>query len=191
MPAAGISLIGILVSAFLVNKFRRSRCILMVAAIFIAIMGVLLVRLLPTQNKWGRLVGIWFFAIYSTSFPIALSLVASNFNGYTKKSTVGAILFIGYCAGNIAGPFCFKPTEAPEYNSAFAAIVVCLCVAAGLIIVLRFYLDWENKHRDCKQGVKIEAEPKDKVVVMVSEELLDGAEVDISDWKNHTFRYYI
>lgn len=58
-------------------------------------------------------------------------------------------------------------------------------------MVLRFYLDAQNKRRDREQGIKIEAEPKEKVPVLVNEELLEGVEVDVTDWQNPRFRYYL
>ncbi len=53
----------------------------------------------------------------STGFasnPLSLSLIATNFKGATKKMTVTAVLFVGYCIGNIAGPQFLKSTEAPK-----------------------------------------------------------------------------
>jgi hypothetical protein len=45
-----------------------------------------------------------------------MSIIASNVAGYTKRTTVNAVMFMGNCAGNITGPFLFFPGEAPGYE---------------------------------------------------------------------------
>lgn len=46
--------------------------------------------------------------------PLTLGLLSANYKGVTKKMTVTAVLFVTYCAGNIAGPQTFKDSEAKE-----------------------------------------------------------------------------
>jgi hypothetical protein len=55
------------------------------------------------------------------AFPLMMSLSASNIAGFTKKSTVMAMIFLGYCAGNLSGPQFFISTEAPSYHVSPAA----------------------------------------------------------------------
>lgn len=38
-------------------------------------------------------------------------MVSSNVAGYTKKQLTGAVLFTGYCVGNIIGPQTFRDSE--------------------------------------------------------------------------------
>ncbi len=47
-----------------------------------------------------------------SAIPLTLGLISSNYKGVTKKMTVTAIVFVTYCAGNIAGPQTFKASEA-------------------------------------------------------------------------------
>lgn len=53
---------------------------------------------------------------FVAGFPISLSMISSNVAGFTKKSVASAMMFVAYCAGNIAGPFLFFPSEAPVYQ---------------------------------------------------------------------------
>ena len=53
-------------------------------------------------------------------------MVSSNVAGYTKKQLTGAVLFTGYCVGNIIGPQTFKSSEKPGYKSAYIAYVLVL-----------------------------------------------------------------
>ena len=41
-------------------------------------------------------------------------MVSSNVAGYTKKQLTAAVLFTGYCVGNIIGPQTFIASEARE-----------------------------------------------------------------------------
>ncbi|CAI6101459.1 unnamed protein product [Clonostachys chloroleuca] len=71
-----------------------------------------------------------------------------NIRGFTKKTTVNAMIFIGYCVGNIVGPHLFVDNEAPSYPSGFLAMMICFGIALVICTSLRFYLIWENRRRD-------------------------------------------
>ncbi|PWY79242.1 pantothenate transporter [Aspergillus heteromorphus CBS 117.55] len=185
IPMAVVALAFLLVAALTCNRFPGLRCYWIIFTLLISLMGILLMRQLPTENKWGRLVGVWFVAVFGAGWPLSLSLISSNFAGFTKKSTVTALLFIGYCVGNIAGPQLFKTNEAPRYSTAFAAILACFCLGIADVILFRVYMMWENKRRDRKQGRTIQPE---------SQELEDAVQGfagtgDISDWQNENYRY--
>jgi hypothetical protein len=64
----------------------------------------------------GRYAGVLVLVASTNIFPLMLSLISSNVAGFTKKATVNAVFFIGYCAGNIAGPQFFVAAEAPNYQ---------------------------------------------------------------------------
>lgn len=40
-----------------------------------------------------------------------LELIPSCDTGHTKKVVTNAVLFLGYCTGNIAGPFFYKSEQ--------------------------------------------------------------------------------
>lgn len=77
-----------------------------------------------------------------------MSLVSSNFAGYTKKATAGAMMYVAFCVGQVAAPQLFLSKEAPVYETAFRASFVCFALCILLTIVLRYYLICENKRRD-------------------------------------------
>jgi hypothetical protein len=102
------------------DKFHsRSAC--MIVANSICIVGSGLLVGLPDTNKWGRLVALWLCYFQGLGFSMSLTMVSSNVAGYTKKQVTGALLFTGYCVGNIIGPQTFKESEAPGYQSAYIA----------------------------------------------------------------------
>lgn len=57
-----------------------------------------------TDQKLSRLAGLWLFGAYAAGFPLSPNLIANDVVGFTKKTTVTAILFMEYCAGDISGP---------------------------------------------------------------------------------------
>ena len=74
-------------------------------------------------------------------------MVSSNIAGYTKKQVTAAVLFTGYCVGNIIGPQTFIAKEAPHYHSAYIAILVGFTCKLIAIHVLHWYMWTENKRR--------------------------------------------
>ena len=78
---------------------RNSRCITMMVANAICILGVGLLVGLPDSTKWGRLIALWLCFFQGLGFSMSLAMVSSNVAGYTKKQLTGAALFTGYCVG--------------------------------------------------------------------------------------------
>ena len=64
--------------------------------------------------QWGRLVALWLCFFQGLGFSMSLTMVSSNIAGSTKKQLTAAILFVGYCVGNIIGPQTFLASEARE-----------------------------------------------------------------------------
>lgn len=54
--------------------------------------------------------------MYSAAMPVTMAMITSNIGGFTKRSTVNAIYFVMYCAGNVIGPQLFFESEAPRYQ---------------------------------------------------------------------------
>jgi ACS family allantoate permease-like MFS transporter len=187
IPSSAFGLFFVLSSTYIAHRFKYSRCILIAVLQIIALTGCTMVYKLPITSKWARLGAIWLFSAYASCLPIIFAIVASNVAGYTKKTTVLAILFIGYCAGNIVGPQLFFADEAPEYHSAFEGILVCMVLSVVSIMVMRQYMVWENKRRDREQGVEIDPESKK----VNTEEHLVQTGLDETDWVNKRFRYYL
>ncbi|KAF5613724.1 vitamin H transporter [Fusarium subglutinans] len=187
MPLAAYNVTIVLLSASLAERFRKSRCIIAAGASALSLVGTILVRQLPSSNSAGRYIGLILRASCANVFPMMLSLISSNVAGFTKKSTVNAVFFLGYCAGNIAGPQFFIPTEAPKYGTAFTALFVIFCILIGLILAFRQYLAWENSRRDKAQGVYIDAESPER-------DTMSGAVREATyetDFENKNFRYYL
>lgn len=115
LPASAFQLVVILLATVFCMNVRKSRLIAMIMVLVMALAGILMVKLIPSEQKLSRLAGYWLTSAISPVFPLMLSLHASNTAGFTKKSTVAALIFVGYCVGNLIGPQFFKNSEAPYY----------------------------------------------------------------------------
>lgn len=76
-----------------------------VASLAIALLGGILLVALPDSCPNGKLGGFYLAMASAPPFIALVTLVATNVAGYTKKTTVAAILLVAYCAGNIIGPY--------------------------------------------------------------------------------------
>jgi hypothetical protein len=129
IPGGAVQFITLLLGGYIATKFDgkfHSRFACMIFACTVCIIGSGLLVGLPDTNKWGRLVALWLCYFQGLGFSMSLTIVSSNIAGYTKKQVTGALLFTGYCVGNIIGPQTFKSSEAPGYKSAYIAYVAIL-----------------------------------------------------------------
>lgn len=163
-------------------------------------MGALLVQFGP--NTGSKVFGFMIFWAYPCSVAIAFSMIASNVAGFTKKSVATSMATLGYCAGNIVGPFLFFPREKPKYQvrvecrrspnaapeltcvcpqSGFTGTATCFGIAIFLMLSLIVVIRYENSRRD-------------KVFGAVDQSTLNAAEEEVStsdqtDGENKVFRY--
>lgn len=116
-----------------------------------------------------------------------LSLQTANTAGHTKKVVTNAVLFLGYCTGNIAGPFFYKSEQSPRYELGIWSMIVSHLLEVVVILSLRVLLSRENKRRDKVQGIGgVESED----VKMDRERERDRtAFSDMTDRENLNFRY--
>jgi MFS family permease len=204
IPASVISACTIAGTGWLAGRFRQMNCILIICVVLPAVVGSSLIYVRPKTSHGVQLFGYFLLSTGPGAIPLLISLVGSNFKGVTKKMTMTAMLFIAYCAGNIAGPQFFKATEAPHYNTAFRAILICYCLVVGLAVILRCYLQWYNAKREKDEGVKgsagtgglvaagkmmDEVEVQDLSARAGTVELVPEDYDDVTDWKTFGFRY--
>ncbi|KAE8313806.1 heterokaryon incompatibility protein-domain-containing protein [Aspergillus transmontanensis] len=85
--------------------------------------------------------------------PIQRSLCpGTEYASHTKKVVTNAVLFLGYCTGNIAGPFFYKESQKPTYSLGIWSMIVSHLIEAVLICILGLLLRWENQKRDKMQS---------------------------------------
>ncbi|KAK5206895.1 hypothetical protein LTR41_007428 [Exophiala xenobiotica] len=183
IPGGAIQFLALLGGGIICSRWPNLRCITMIVANTICIIGSGLLVGLPNSNKWGRLVGLWLCFFQGLGFSMSLTMVSSNVAGYTKKQLTAAILFIGYCVGNIIGPQTFRSSEAPHYHSAYIAMLVGYIIKLLAVIMLYIYMSIVNKRRDR------EAATTGLAAVEEEKEAIELGMHDITELDNKGFRY--
>lgn len=115
MPLGAAQLTFLLLTSGFATLVRSSRIVMMILNTAVSVVGMILIWKLDDGNRAGKLIGLCLGAVFAANIPLSLSLISSNVAGFTKKSTVSALMFVAYCVGNIAGPQFFIPSEAPKY----------------------------------------------------------------------------
>ncbi|KAH8645671.1 major facilitator superfamily domain-containing protein [Xylariales sp. PMI_506] len=203
IPYSVITVAAISGTGYLAGRFRSVNCILAAIVVLPPVMGSALIQSRSKIPNGASLFGYFCLSTGPAALPLILSLIQANMKGVTKKMTMTAMTLIIYCAGNIAGPQLFKSTEAPYYNTAFRAIMICYALFFALCFALRTYLQFKNRKRQQLEGIEGSAgtsgavggkvdEPVDArpVAEVVNEIQLRPEDYeDVTDWNTFGFRY--
>ncbi|KAL4869462.1 hypothetical protein BDV12DRAFT_196306 [Aspergillus spectabilis] len=126
-------------------------------------------------------------AFYCTQFILAegnllFSLISRNVAGQTKKSTVLALTFIAWAAGNATAPQIFQSSDAPRYAKGFTAHFCLYGLCNVLLFLLRGVYMRRNKVRNAaRDGVGEEG--------IQEGERHANAFLDLTDRENGEFVY--
>ncbi|KAF5386907.1 hypothetical protein D9615_001594 [Tricholomella constricta] len=158
-----------------------------------AFIGSILLNTLPSHNKIGLLFSYWTSIYAVTPYVICIGWMGSITAGHTKKTTVNAIVLIGYAVGNAAGPAMWKKKYQPRNRVPWAILSGFCFFSAVVILALRTLLLLENKRRDRERS---DDDKYDDVYVAhvqadgtTIEKKVDRAFLDLTDRQNREFRY--
>ncbi|KAJ5662977.1 hypothetical protein N7507_003708 [Penicillium longicatenatum] len=152
MPMGAAQIVFLLLTSGFATFVRSSRIPMMILNCSVSVIGMALIWKLDDDNRTGRLTGLSLGAVFAVNIPLSLSLISSNVAGFTKKSTVSALMFIAYCVGNIVGPQFFLPAEKPSYPTGIKAAMSGLILGIFFLICLYVFYIWENRRRDRLYG---------------------------------------
>lgn len=159
------------------SYLKNFRCIVIVLSNIPPLVDSLIVYYLPASDKLTRLAGVYILFTNTISYIMVLSLVASNFAGMSRKTTVSAGIFLAYSAGNLVVPNLFIDKEAPLYPTGFKGMIASFVTIMVLAFVLMGYLIVQNRKRDKMYGrVDPNAVQEDDFM-------------DLTDKELHYFRY--
>ncbi|CAG7969097.1 unnamed protein product [Penicillium salamii] len=164
---------------------KNNRCAVAILFILPTLAGSLGLNFVPQSDSVARLICYYLTGSYNASFVIILSLVTSNISGHTKKSVTNSMIFLGVCTGNIAGPFFYKSSQAPQYTLGIWSMVVANLIEIGLIVFIAIGLAWENRRRDSHQNTHNREDDE----YMRQLEMNRTAFSDLTDKENMNFRY--
>jgi len=173
-----VLLFCVFLNDWIAKKGNNSRVYMIILFLLPNIAGEFGLNFLPQDSHIARLICYYLTGSYNASFVLVLSLVTANVSGHTKKVTINAALFLGYCVGNLIGPFFYVTDQAPTYPLGIWSMIVSHFLDIIAVLVLRVLLARENARRDRLQAAS------------GREELLDETAFgDLTDKENPNFRY--
>lgn len=155
----------------------------MIVANLICIAGAAMLVGLPDEQKWARLVGLWLCYFQGLGFSMSLTMISSNISGFTKKQFTAAIMFTGYCVGNIIGPQTYKGDGG--FHNAYIAMLVGYSVKLTSVVVLYIYMWGANKKRDRDAANSGETEEE------IEKAGVEAGMRDMTELENKAFRYVL
>ncbi|KAK5996161.1 putative transporter [Cladobotryum mycophilum] len=204
IPYSVISAGVIAGAGYLAGRYRTLNCLLIIIVVIPCVIGAAVIYCRAHVSHGVQLFAYFLLSPGPAAMPLLMSLVQSNYRGVTKKMTMTAMLFLAYCAGNIAGPQFFRQSEAPTYQTAFKTIMICYALVIVLALVLRLYLQWLNAKRAREEGFEGNAGAAGAMGNGKVPDALDGKDVaeavtavqlrpedyeDVTDWQTIGFRY--
>ncbi|KAK6903545.1 hypothetical protein I203_107050 [Kwoniella mangroviensis CBS 8507] len=133
------------------------------------------------QRNSVALLYLYLCYMYWGPYIVMMGSMYANTGGYTKKLTVYAMSYIGYCVGNIIGPQTFLTKQAPLYVGGVVAMLVCYSAALVLMGLFWLYLRYLNAKKATEyERLKTQLESEDQL-------LSDWQ--DLTDIKNPRFVY--
>lgn len=179
IPYGTIIALLILLSVWINDRLpANNRCYVTIFFLLPNVAGSFGLCFLPEDNRVGRLICYYLTGSYNASFVLILSILTANIAGHIKKVVTNAMIFLGVCAGNIAGPFFYKDDQAPRYPLGIWSMIVSHFIEIALVLVLRTALALENRRRDRVQGIEGREWGLDETAFS-----------DLTDKENLNFRY--
>ncbi|KEF59415.1 uncharacterized protein A1O9_04259 [Exophiala aquamarina CBS 119918] len=182
IPYGVLIICSILTCVYLNDRFpNNNRCLFVLIFLCPNIAGAFGLRFVDESQRAGRYICYLLTGPYNAAFVLILSLQIANTAGHTKKVVTNAVLFLGYCTGNIAGPFFYKTNQAPQYELGIWSMIVSHLIEVCIIVTFWVLMKAENHRRD-----KVQAQ---EAGGLEGRDLDATAFGDLTDRENLNFRY--
>lgn len=79
------------------TRFHNTRTYFMAWNLAVALIGAVMIREIHPSRIWARFMGYCLCIAFSANFPMVLSMSSGNIGGFTKKSTVNAMVSYQLC----------------------------------------------------------------------------------------------
>lgn len=110
---------------------------------------------------------------YNAAFVLVLSLQTANTAGHSKKVVTNAVLFLGYCTGNIVGPFFYKEDQSPSYKLGIWSMIVSHLIEVCVVCVFWYLMKRENWRRVTLIGLESDEEREQRIKETAFSDLTD------------------
>lgn len=185
LAQGSFQIVVLLLAAYIAKKSNQT----VLTAILFTIPNIISAVLFLTVPNNKAHAGGLLFAFYMTiclqaQATLSFSLLSRNVGGQTKRGVVTAMTFIGWAAGNSAGPQLFQAKDSPLYRNAFIAQLGCYVASILVLLGLRVYYMQQNRSKARASNVlKGRAEDAEDEID------LSQAFLDLTDKQNINFRY--
>ncbi|KAI9738276.1 MAG: hypothetical protein M1834_008774 [Cirrosporium novae-zelandiae] len=183
MPNGALEFIFVPLFGLAATYIKDSRLIMIAISCIPPLSGLIGIRFTPLSHKWSLVACTWFQGILGAPVILSWNLLTSNIAGHTKRSIANGLWFAIYAGGNVAGASIFFSWEAPRYFSAIVGLCICYGAVIAIAIILRLYLQWENRRRDKRFGVV------ERTADGADEEAMRNGFKDMTDMESKHFRY--
>lgn len=181
LPSGAVQLVASCIAGYLASRFRNVTIIIILVLAAFAVAALVGFTTIPAKDKWALTSCVWIVNAYGGAIVLNWAIVAANFAGHTKRSTINGINFVAYWGGNFAGPFVFNPAEAPRYRT--ATMVLGIMLGTGWLATAFMGINMWNSNR--KRDAKAAAGRQEYAAGQ------GGVEgfADRTDKENKSFRY--
>ncbi|PVF97422.1 MFS general substrate transporter [Serendipita vermifera] len=203
IPSGACMIITITFSMWLLHKFPNARAWISIGSYFPSIVSSILMIALP-NTKIGLLIAFYCFQLGTApAVVLSLSWITTTTSGHTKKLTMHAVWLIGYCVGLMVAPQWWKDKYKPRNRVPWAIILVSFFFQVAIILLLRWYLNRENRLRDATAASATTEEEReryseygwlevpDSKTGMMTRVRVEKRFLDMTDFENLNFRYVL
>nr|XP_018266694.1 uncharacterized protein I303_00669 [Kwoniella dejecticola CBS 10117]OBR88852.1 hypothetical protein I303_00669 [Kwoniella dejecticola CBS 10117] len=169
-PTGLISWCGSLLFSWIAIRTKQ-RCLTAAASCLLPLLSTILLHVIPRSNVGGSLGSLYLIYFYWAPYIVMTTVVIANTGGYTKKTIVYGMSYLGYLVGNIIGPQTFRANQAPAYTGGVIAMLACYC--AGILLLLVYYFNLRRLKKNKEQWLA------DHSQEAAADDLLD-------DWRDET-----
>lgn len=92
MVGPGFQLFFVVLATVGSTYISNSRTYFMTFNLVVSMVGSIMGGQIDVSNKYGRLIGVALSITCAANFPLVMAMTSSNVGGYTKKTTVGALV---------------------------------------------------------------------------------------------------
>ncbi|ORY26777.1 vitamin H transporter [Naematelia encephala] len=163
-------------------KYTGSRAWSGFTAICVAIIGIIMMLAIPSHKYIARFAGYCLLFWWPIIVIFIISFLTSSISGTTKKLCFNAAYNLGYCIGNLVGPFTYQSYDAPNYYIAKFTMLAFVALSGVITLTILFIHKRENAKRDRRDALN----EQNGVVV---EHVNNSEFLDLTDKQQAAFRY--
>ncbi|KAJ5453428.1 allantoate permease [Penicillium daleae] len=135
---------------FCIRRFPnlQLRGAFVIGGLVVGMIATVLLYTLPTDAYARRLLALYWSYFYLGPYIVSLGMNSANTAGHTKKVTMNAVVFAGYCISNIIAPQFFKASQAPLYPLGIGVMLTSYVLSISTISLYMLYCWKENRRRN-------------------------------------------